>query len=249
MSSRLRSSTQRRQLVGLSTTCLCLVALNGCGKSQAPTAPNFDGPLAPLTGGSTQGSSVAGDAGSGADGGVPAPGCIDLTAPIDANNSASVSGSGSADSFAVTRAYAFWDTSRCGRPTVLIGLSDGSCEIGSGQRLVIAIKGAALDNNLLSNVVDSSRIEDNVIVDYVAPATASTPSERAWSSCGSGNSPGPVGALSFNSAPSTSAGALFEGDLSVSLDDCVNTPGLPQIAVVASFRVVLAQSLQDACNR
>lgn len=241
----------KRSMHGLAAWTMAAIWALACDEARPPTAPTSGSSTTPpLAGGGNVGSGMP-TADAGADAGSSMIIACDEIAVSSELNRVTVSGSGAADAFVATRVYALWDTARCNMPTLLIGLTAGSCSLGNGQRLVLALPAAAIDDGTIDGpyLVESRDLPTPgtpaVTVDYVAPAVITGTEERTWGNCG----PGAAGLVSFMQPPQALPGGLLQASFSLLLDDCTDDPPTtPQITVEGAFSVTLRQSREEACG-
>jgi len=194
-------------------------------------------------GGAADGAAADGASADGAmdaDGG-PAAGCIPVgDGPVEPNW-INVFVDGSPQPFPVASAFATWDTEACERPTLILGLSDGSCIPGFGQQLLILLARDDIGTSIYpgENILEAEPFDDAMRVRYFVPGGAA---ERdAWGSC-----TGAAGTVTFSDIDDTE-GAAVRGTFSMALTDCVDPRDAPPATVSGAFDLTVPVAFETAC--
>ena len=229
---------------------LAVPILAGCDeKVRAPAVPDVDGstgmvvppPLMRRDGGSHD-AGTAPD-GSAADGSVGMPDwCVAVAGPSDPN-SATVLSAGEPVAFPVMAAFTTWDSARCLDPTLLVGLTTGTCVPANGEQLLFAIDRAAIEGMVVrvgTNIVDpETGFDDPITVRFYAPRTGGAVDE--WGTCA-----GSSGTITFEDVGAV-VGERILGSYSLTLTDCREPIDQPPIDVSGTFDVTIAIPFEDVC--
>ena len=153
-----------------------------------------------------------------------------------ANNASLASVAGGID-LAVTRVYATWDPATCADPTLVIGLTDGACLLGVGNRLLFALQRDAVGAliRIGGNPIGpqlSSAMSMRLVLAPPGGGFAST-----WGDC-----LGAFGDISFEDL-GTDPGNRIKATFQLTLADCDLPAVDPVVVATGAFDIVLQDDL------
>ncbi len=179
------------------------------------------------------------DAPAGGDAG-PLRGCGELS-PSDPDNQLTVFQPGEVPAFVLDVAYIRWNELDCGHPTLLIGLTDGSCEPGHGQQLLLAVSEEAIGGTVTEGDFVLTSDPTPLRLTFSRPDPTMPADREVFGTCGE-----VLGTLSFESV-GADAGSLWQASFTgVELGSC-ETPEDPSVLVEGRFALTLPHAFAEVC--
>ncbi|MBW2463820.1 MAG: hypothetical protein JRH11_19375 [Deltaproteobacteria bacterium] len=231
-----------------------VVVLAGCGDPERPPlAPSPDGSTdgqvidPPLRDGSVRDSAMDADIGDGSvdaavDGDSDTP---DVSLPLGCffagagtGTDAVVDLGGEEVPFGVNRSYATWDGARCDAPTLVVGLTTGTCVPSVGERLVFSIRRDAIGTNIFlgANTIIAEPDDGGLTVRFILV-------DEQWGTCLGSAAAGTVDFTSLDSLP----GSRLTATYSLTLGDCRVPLASAPVEVTGSFDVPLEVAFETVC--
>lgn len=224
----------------LAALCLLCAPLVACAEAPAhpPPAPDLDGSI---------GSCPTGCPPPPTDGGPRDLGSSRDAGPRDGSTTGPLGGlcagfprAGSSVSapvgFAPTSLVARWDRESCAVPELVIALTEGGCDLTSGERLELRFAEAGVTDGVITIGVNAI-FSDGTHPLRLRYVSTGTPSATVGP-CG-------VGTVDIDMLALTRDGR-FVASFDVTLDDC-DVFGDPGVSLVGTFDVPILESSADAC--
>ncbi|RLB52989.1 MAG: hypothetical protein DRJ42_13200 [Deltaproteobacteria bacterium] len=140
--------------------------------------------------------------------------------------------------FGVHRSYATWDGARCDVPTLVVGLTTGSCVPSVGERLVFSIRRDAIGTNLFlgPNTIVAEPDDSGLTVRF-------TIVDEQWGTCLGSAAAGTVDFSSLDSLP----GSRLTATYTLTLGDCREPFASAPVEVTGSFDVPFEVAFDTIC--
>lgn len=153
-------------------------------------------------------------------------------------NDAVIEAGGESVPFAVSRSYATWDGARCSVPTLVIGLTAGSCIPSIGESLSFSIRRDAIGTTIFTgeHLIGEEPDDLGLTVRF-------TKLDEQWGTClGSG----PSGSVNFTQVDSL-VGSRLTASFSLTLGDCRDPFTSLPVEVTGTFDVPLEVAFASVC--
>jgi len=149
---------------------------------------------------------------------------------------------GEAFPFAITRSFATWDPARClTSPTVIVGLTEGSCTPSIGDQLIFSLRESAILNTIQLGTNTLFVEPDDVGLTVRFRSTGAGGGADEWGTCA-----GASGTVDFTDLGSV-VGSRLTATYDMILTDCRPPFDSAPIAVSGAFDLTLDVSLETIC--